>query len=155
MFRIFILAKVWFNLANWDFLADFPTLLRVFKMLNPIWSGARNLLSIHVPKLRYSPPALKGFKIEGEWGPFVRSAVLLPLPTIIMMIIMWWREMHDSWLLLSCSTDIFFGDREALNSPHASELLTPAEMEAAGEEKESILLRDGRINKAAPAIISI
>ena len=60
--------------------------------------------------------------------------------------------MHDSWLLLSCSTDIFFGDREALNSPHASELLTPAEMEAAGEEKESILLRDGRINKAAPAI---
>ena len=43
-------------------------------------------------------PNSKGFKIVGEVGPFV-SAVLLP--TIIMMIIMWWREMHDSWLLPS------------------------------------------------------
>ena len=56
--------------------------------------------------------------------------------------------------LSSCSTDIFFRDREALNSPHASELLTQAEMDGRRrEEKESILLRDGRINKAAaPAI---
>ena len=55
-------------------------------------------------------------------------------------------EMHDS--LAAPVLLIFSFEIEALNSPHASELLT----QTSEKEKESILLRDRSINKAAPAI---